>query len=341
MLEIDGSHGEAGGQILRTSLSLSCITHTAFKIFNIRRARKRPGLMPQHLAAVDAVARIAGARVSGHYEGSTELTFEPGEPQPGDYVFDIRTAGSTSLLSQAVLPALLFTRDKSRITFKGGTHVPFSPSFDYLKGVFIPMLEEIGITARASILRYGFYPKGGGEIEIEMAPSRLIHNLHAVQRGNAVKIELTSGVARLPIGIALRQRDAALKRLADGGLTADAQVRNVPAAGQGTFVFIRAGFERCSAGFSALGERGKPAELVAEEASEAFLHYYSLADCLDPWLADQIVIYLAVAQAASTFTTSRITNHLLTNLWAIEKFLGISYRIEGERGGGGVVTIYP
>src|SRR4030066_2302581 len=164
MIEIDGSFGEGGGQILRTSLSLSCLLKRHLRIFNIRRRRKKPGLMPQHLMGIRSLKLISNARVSGDSQGSIELLFEPGEVKAGDYFFDIGTAGSTSLLLQAILPPLIFAEHKSSLTLKGGTHVPFSPPFHYISKVFIPIMNKLGIKVKAAIESYGFYPKGGGKV---------------------------------------------------------------------------------------------------------------------------------------------------------------------------------
>ena len=339
MLEIDGSFGEAGGQILRTALGLSALLARPFRMFNIRKGRKRPGLMPQHLTGVRALAHISGAKVKGDSEGSTELVFEPVEARPGDYFFDIGTAGSTSLLLQAVLPPLVLAKAGSRVTLKGGTHVPFSPPFHYISEVFVPMLNMLGIHVKVSIERYGFYPKGGGSIVVEVGPAADIKGLDLTERGKIRKIRGVSGVANLPRSIAERQKNALLRALGMDGPGVEIELLQAPAFGAGTFVFLRSEAENCFAGFSALGERGKKAEVVGEEAAREFLDYYYTPACLDLHLADQIVLYLALSKEGSSFTTSRVTSHLLTNLRVIEKFLGASCRVEGEQGRPGKVII--
>jgi len=339
MIEIDGSFGEGGGQILRTSLSLSCLLNKPFHLFNIRKGRKKPGLMPQHLMGIRSMKLISNAKVEGDYKGSTELLFEPSEAKAGDYLFDIGTAGSTSLLFQAILPALIFLKNRSSLSLKGGTHVPFSPPFHYITKVFIPVLNKLGVGARATIESYGFYPKGGGKVNVEITPSEGIRGMNFLERGEIKKVTGISGVGNLPISIAERQRDAALKVLASQGLDAKIETLSVPTPGQGTFIFLEVLTDNCIAGFSSLGERGKKAELVGEEAAKNLLDYYSTSACLDHHLSDQIVLYLAIAQGESLLTTSEISNHLLTNLWAIDKFLGIQYAIEGEIGKPGRVTI--
>ncbi len=339
MLEIDGSHGEAGGQILRTALSLSCLLNKPFRMFNIRKGRKKPGLMPQHLMCIHGLKLISNGKVKGDEKGSMELVFEPSEVKSGDYFFDIGTAGSTSLLLQSILPPLLFTKDISSVILKGGTHVPFSPPFHYIKDVFIRMLNRLGITLTAGIENYGFYPKGGGEIKVKITPSKDFHGLSFLQRGELKTITGISCTGNLPLSIAERQRNSANNLLTKNGLRADMEILSVPSPGQGSFIFLMLETAGCIAGFSSLGERGKKAETVGEEASKSLIKYYSNNACIDPHLSDQIVIYLALAKGESSFTTSCITNHLLTNLWVIEKFIGLKYKVTGEKGIPGKVVL--
>jgi RNA 3'-terminal phosphate cyclase (ATP) len=295
--------------------------------------------MPQHLTGVRAVKTICGARVEGDAQGSMELVFEPGEVKPGDYLFDIGTAGSTSLLLQTVLPPLVCAKGNSGITLKGGTHVPFSPPFHYVREVFVPVLHVLGVSIHATIENYGFYPKGGGKISVKISPQTNIRTIHIRERGNIKSITGISGAGNLPLSIAHRQRDAAKNVLLTQGLEADIESVSVPAVGQGTFIFLKVETENCIAGFSALGERGKRAETVGEEAARLLLDYYHSTQCLDPNLADQIVLYLALAAGESFFTTSRISNHLITNLDAIEKFLDLEHRIKGMKGSPGTIIL--
>lgn len=336
-IEIDGSFGEGGGQILRTALSLSCITGCGLKLFNIRKSRKKPGLMQQHLTCVNAVSEICNAEVWGNETGSTELNFVPQKIKSGHYSFDIKTAGSSSLVIQTLLPPLLFADKPSHIRIKGGTHVPFSPPYDYISGVFIPMLNRIGIKAESSIRQYGFYPKGGGEVGFMIFPAEKISGMHAVSRGKLLSITGYSAVSNLPLNIAERQKTAVIQNLSP--LSSDINILEVPSFGQGTFVFLKSEYENALAGFSSLGERGKRAEDIGKDAVTLFKDFHKTSACLDPHLADQIVIYLSLAREDSTFTTSRITQHLLTNLWTTEKFLKIRYEIEGALDSEGRISI--
>ncbi|MEW6572010.1 MAG: RNA 3'-terminal phosphate cyclase [Nitrospirota bacterium] len=358
MIEIDGSYGEGGGQILRTALSLSCLFKKPFRIFNIRKGRKKPGLMPQHLTAVRAAQMISAADVTGDYAGSAELVFSPGEVKGGDFFFDIGTAGSTSLVLQTLIPSLVFLgnplsvdREESRqeephqktsVTLKGGTHVPFSPSYDYLAGVFSHFLKEIGIKIEFVIESYGFYPKGGGKIRAYIYPTKDIRSLKILERGRLLALKGCSGVGNLPLSIAERQKNSMIEKIKSGmdsGYPVEIELLNVPTPGQGTFTYLQSDFENAVAGFTSLGERGKRAETVGDEVAADFFRYYSTGSALEPHIADQIVLYLSLSREKSVFSTSAISRHLMTNLWVIGLFHTYHYAVEGDVGSPGKVEI--
>jgi RNA 3'-terminal phosphate cyclase (ATP) len=338
-VEIDGSFGEGGGQILRTTLSLSCITGKPVRIFNIRRNRPKPGLMPQHLVSVKALARISGAEARGTERGSTEISFKPGPVTAGEHLFEIGTAGSVALLLQSLLPPLLFAKAPSRLVLTGGTHVPFSPPFDYLRDVFSPWLARIGVQVSCEIERYGFYPRGGGKIAARISPAAAIRGVELREKGAVRSVVGRSCVANLPLSIADRQRKAAIDPLAAHSPAIDTLA--VPSPGKGTFLFIQVDTEAGPAGFSSLGAIGKRAEDVGREAALEALAYIGSRGALDPRLADQIVLFLALAKGSSTFTTSQVTNHLVTHLHVVRRMLGTRFEIEGRVGGPGTVRLTP
>jgi RNA 3'-terminal phosphate cyclase (ATP) len=342
MLEIDGSYGEGGGQILRTALALSCLTGTPFRLRNIRRGRKKPGLMPQHLVSVRAAQAISGAFVQDAEPGSTSLAFTPGAVRGGEFEFQIGTAGSVTLVLQTLIPPLLFADRPSRVILGGGTHVPSSPSFHYLAHVFAPLLRSLGGDIRLTINRYGFYPRGGGHICADIAPTRGLRPLTLTEPGEPGLITGFSGVGNLPVDIAARQRAAARTllagRLGDRMPPARIELLDVAAPGPGTFLFLLAETRPVPAGFTSLGARGKRAETVGDEAAGELCAHLATGAALDPHLADQIVVYLALCPEESSFTTSRVTRHLLTNLWVIDLFRPARFRVTGEVGEPGKVT---
>lgn len=354
MLEINGSFGEGGGQILRTALSLSCNLKKPFRIFRIRANRKNPGLSPQHITCVRAAQLISGAEVKGDSIGSSELVFIPGNVQSGHYKFDIGTAGSTSLvLLTVLLPLCLIvpmTRDRfrvddeSEITITGGTHVPWSPSFHYLKDVFLPFLKTLGVDAQLYIEKWGFYPKGGGIIRASIKPIKSLLPVKLEKRGDLKTLKGLSAVGNLPLSIAERQKTSALKILKSSSLNADIECLSVPCIGKGTFFFLVNEFKNTAtsiAGFSSLGKIGKKAEDVGKDAAEELVSFLSGSAAVEKRLADQVVPFLALSNGKSSFTTSEITKHLLTNIWVVKKFLDVKVEVSGKEGEEGTVTISP
>lgn len=339
MIEIDGSYGEGGGQILRTALSLSCLFNRPFRIFNIRKGRKKPGLMPQHLTCVKASQTLFNADVIGNNVGSSELIFYPKLFRGGSFSFDVGTAGSTSLILQTIIPALIFLKEETEICLKGGTHVPYSPSFHYIAGIFAPFLKRIGVDIRLEIESYGFYPRGGGIIKAKIFPAEAIKPIRIVERGSFLGLKGYSGVGNLPLSIAERQRDAFLDRIRWLNCPAEIDVLSVSTPGQGTFIYIQSDCENSSAGFTALGQKGKRAEMVGEEAAKDFLEYFHSNAALDRYLPDQICLYLSLCRERSEFSTSCVTRHLNTNLWVIGLFNKFIYSVEGEVGEPGLVRI--
>ncbi len=345
ILGIDGSYGEGGGQILRTSLALSCVLGRPIEIFNIRKARKKPGLQPQHLTAVKAAAAVSRAEVEGVELSSTALRFSPTRLVGGDYFFDVSekrgSAGSTSLVLQTILLPLCCAEHPSTITVIGGTHVPWSPTFHYLEYVFLPMLRRLGAAAGLGIEKWGWYPIGGGAVRARVNPQKEFFPLRLTERGNLLRVSGISAVSNLPQDIARRQRARALDALAQRGIDASIETVSAPSAGKGTLVFLCAEFENATIGCDSLGAIGKRAEEVADEACTALFEYLDTKGALDPHLADQIIHYLALAKGPSEFTTSRITQHVLTNIWAVKQFMDIDIEVEGNEGEEGKISILP
>ena len=342
LIEIDGSYGEGGGQILRTALALSAILRRPFTIHHIRSKRKNSGLQAQHLEAVEALARITEAHTEGVGFGSQKITFIPQKIVPGDYQFEVRTAGSITLLLQAVFLPLCLAQGTSRVTLVGGTHVPWSPTFHYFSEVLLPVLKSMGVSAEAAIEKWGFYPRGGGRIRLNISPVHELGPVSLLGRGSLKKIHGLSAISNLPKHVAERQRDQALKRIQEE-LKRDVEMKvfyEVPSNGPGSFLFLLAEYERALAGFSSLGSRGKPAEKVADEAVDSLKNHIEADGCIDPYLADQLIPFMALAKGNSSFTTTRITEHLLTNLWVIQHFLDLRISVSGEKGKRGKVEFF-
>jgi len=338
MLTIDGSYGEGGGQILRTALALSTVMDRPVLIEKIRAGRRNPGLQAQHLAGIKALAEITRAEVEGATIGSISLRFVPTQIAHGAYRWDVGTAGAISLVLQAVLVPLAFAPAESHITITGGTHVPWSPPFTYVEQVLLPTLQGMGFRVSLRLGRWGFYPRGGGVVEGTIEPS-VLKPLTLTRRGPLTEIVGLSAVAGLPIGIAERQRQRALARLSSLGVPCRIESISVEAWSPGTVLFLLISCEGGRAGFSSLGEKGKPAERVSDEACDQVLAYLEREGAADPFLADQLLLPMALAPGSSSMTTTRVTEHLLTNQWVVEQFLPGRVGVEGDVGQPGRVTI--
>ena len=335
-VKIDGSYGEGGGQVLRSSLALSAILGREIEINNIRAGRKKPGLGAQHLTSVDAVAKITGAHIEGAKLGSTSLRLVPEEVLEGDYTFDVgavkSSAGATSLIFQAILPILIFAQEVSKVTIRGGTHVPWSPPFHYLQDVFLPTLRKMGADVELEINNWGWYPRGGGEIIACIRPVEGLKPFRLVERGGLKRISGISAVSNLPLSIAERQMRRGKSLLRDGGHKVEIDIVEAPSIGQGTFFFLVAEFENSRAGFDSLGKKGKKAEVVAEEASRELIDFLGSRATIDKALADQLVLYMALSEGESEFTTHEVSEHLLTNIWVVEQFLPIKFSLDSVEG---------
>ena len=324
--------GEGGGQILRSALGLSLVTGKPFRIENIRKKRRKPGLMQQHLTAVKAAAKVGCAKVLGDDRASLTLTFEPGGIVSGDFHFAIGTAGSTSLVLQAILPALLVSDGKSRVTIEGGTHNPWAPPFDFLVNAFVPLLARMGAKVQIELERAGFFPAGGGRIVVTVDPvdqGNGLQPLHLNERGEIHRRQAIAQVANLPMHIAERELDVIGKEL--GFEQSELVTREIPdSRGSGNIVTILLECEHIAELFTGFGKIGKPAEQVASEAVQQAKTYLESDVPVGRYLADQLLIPLAMAGSGS-FRTVPLSRHTLTNIAVIEMFLPV--KIEHEQDG--------
>jgi RNA 3'-terminal phosphate cyclase (ATP) len=331
MHKIDGSRGEGGGQILRTSLALSMITGTPIRIENIRARRAKPGLMRQHLTAVQAAARISNARVEGAAVGSREIVFTPSAVKPGGYHFAIGTAGSTTLILQTVLPALILASGPTRLTLEGGTHNPMAPPFEFLDRAFLPLLRRMGPTVDVTLERAGFYPAGGGRLAVTVTPAGALQGLDMLERGELRNRRGTVLLANLPGHIADRE----VRKL--GELTSwgddSFEVRHVDSAGPGNAVLLELESEGITEVFVAFGEIGVSAEAVAEKAVREMRSYLKADVPVGEHLADQLLLPLALAGSGS-FRTLPLSLHATTQVELIPEFLDVRIGVVEEEGDG-------
>ena len=340
-LSIDGARGEGGGQILRTALALSTVTGQPFEITRIRANRPVPGLRPQHLAAVRAAALVSGARVGGVFDGSPDLRFEPGPLAPGDFRFEIATAGALTLVMQTVLgPLARAGGERSRVTVTGGTHVPASPSFDYLANHWTAMVERLGLRVTPRLERAGFYPRGGGIASAEVQPwGESTEPLILEQRGELVAIRGTAGVGRLKPELASAMRKAAEERLWEARrLESSWDERQVPAASPGSFLLLEAVFERSRAAFGFIGQKGVRPDVLGDRAGRTLLKFLGGEGAVDPHLADQLALPMALSGKGGRVTTTEVSLHLETVAEIVSLF-GVPARTWGRRGGPGGIEV--
>lgn len=324
-IEIDGSYGEGGGQLARMALALAAITGRPLRLTNIRAGRAKPGLMPQHLTALRAVAELSGGALTGAQPAAREVDFQPGCIRGGDYRFDIGTAGSVGLVLQALLPVALHADGPCRLSVSGGTDVKGAPTWDYTEQVFLPWLARLGVAVRIEALRRGYYPRGSGAVTLTVTSHRHPLALALDAAGSLRALHAMAHVAHLPLAIAERMASAAGAVLADlGRVTVDARVLEAPAAcGTGGALTLLAETEHSRFGVATVAERGVPAERLGEAAGQALRAELLSGAALDVHAADQLLIYLAQAESASRFTVRELSLHARTVIWLIERFLPV------------------
>ncbi len=323
MIEIDGSFMEGGGQIIRTAVALSAITGKSCRIEKIRAGRPNPGLQAQHMTAVRSVAKICSGETDASM-GATSLTFRPGEIKGGRYEIDIGTAGAISLVLQSVILPSIHAEHPTRLEIKGGTHVRWSPSMDYMQHVFCYWMKKIGLDVSFSIDRHGFYPKGGGIVTAKINPGNP-KSLDLTVRGDLVGHEAVS-IASTD----LQKAEVAERQLKRIEKTFPLSRRNIAyfqTASPGSAIHLSSIYENCVLGASSIGERGKSAEKVGEEAANELKRSTESGACFDLHMADQILPFLAFAKSNSRIKVAEITGHVRTNIWVIEKFLPVKFEI--------------
>ncbi|MGV3479915.1 MAG: RNA 3'-terminal phosphate cyclase [Sphingobium sp.] len=336
MIIIDGSEGEGGGQVVRNACVLSLVTGQPFRIVNVRGGREKPGLMRQHVTAIEAACTLGNAECEGLAVGASEIAFRPGRVVPGDYRFSVGTAGSTGLVLQTILPPLMLADGPSRIVLEGGTHNMLAPPFDFIDRSFLPIVNRMGPHVEARLVRHGFYPRGGGRIEVEITPAPLLP-IDCLSRGASLHRAATALFAALPFEIAQRELSAARKLL--NWPEAVFAVRELPAEqGPGNILLLEAGFEHVTEIVSGFGKLGVSAETVAKTAASRMKGYLASDAFAGPYLADQLLLPFALAGGGS-FTTVKPSQHALTAADIIERFLRRRCVFEQIESGAHLMTV--
>ncbi len=335
MIFIDGAQGEGGGQVVRNALALSLVTGQRFRIGNIRGGRDKPGLMRQHLTAVEAALTIGGAGCEGASVGSTEIAFTPGRVVPGEYRFAVGTAGSTSLVLQTVLMPLLLAGGPSRLVLEGGTHNMMAPPFDFIERAFLPVINRMGSHVSARLTRHGFFPRGGGRIEVDIVPGKL-SPIECIDRGPLQSVSATAMFAALSFDIAEREIRAARAVLSDWPEDAFA-VRQLPdEQGPGNALLLEAVFEHATEIVTGFGKLGVSAESLAKTAAQRMAGFLASDAFAGPYLADQLLLPFALAGGGS-FTTVKPSQHARTAADVIERFTGQRWVFDQQPNGSHLV----
>ncbi|OYU33297.1 RNA 3'-terminal phosphate cyclase [Novosphingobium sp. PASSN1] len=339
MISIDGSEGEGGGQMVRNACALSLITGEPFHLTNIRAKRSKPGLMRQHATAVEAARHISGSVCDGIHVGATELTFRPGKITPGEYQFSIGTAGSTGLVLQTILMPLIFADGPSKLVLEGGTHAMGAPPFEFLERCFLPLINQMGPKVSARLIRHGFYPRGGGRIEIDIEPAPL-RPIACLDRGALVDATCEANFAGLSFDVARRLRgrvQAAFPTWPESAFS----VRELPAdQGPGVILMLTARYTHVTELVSGFGQLGVPAEQLGKVAAARMQGYQDSIAFAGPHLADQLILPFVLA-GRGAFTTVKPTQHLLTAMDLATRFTGRAFNLTDHEGGVHLVRLGP
>jgi len=330
LIEIQGDYLEGGGQLLRTSVALSAITGKPCKIFNIRKNRENPGLKAQHLKGIETAAEICNAELKNAKIGSDWIEFVPKKIKSGNFSIDIKTAGSLTLFLQTIIPVCIHADKEINLEVIGGTDVEWSPNVEYFQEVFCRNVERMGVEIESEILKYGFYPKGGGKIKVRIKPCDKLKPWVCLERGKVNRYDIRSIASKSleRAKVAERQIEGAKKIIPKFDCEYSEYVE---ALSPGTAVHIHAHCDNSVLGSTFLGRIGKPAEKIGEECARFLMKQIESNACLDEHMADQILLYMALA-GKSKVSVAEITNHCRTNMWVIEKFLPVKFEInEKER----------
>lgn len=317
MLVIDGSQGEGGGQMLRTALSMAMITGTPISVENIRAGREKPGLMRQHLACVKAAQAVSDAQVSGAEVGSTAISFVPKAIKAGNYHFAVGTAGSTMLVFQTVLPALVLAQSESTLTFEGGTHNTYAPSFDFIALAYLPVLRQMGFDVEVNLHRHGFYPQGGGRWQAVIKPAKQIGPLALLESGELIAKEAVVTSANIPRHVAIRELDEIAKHC--NWPIESLKATTVDAIGGGNIVSMRLRYQHCTEVVEYAGKVGVAAEAIAQYAIKDIRRYLAAAVPVGEHLADQLLLPMALSEGG-VFRTQKPSLHTQTNRDVIHLF---------------------
>ena len=341
MIEIDGALG--GGQLLRTAVGLSALRHEPVRIINIRKGKKecKPGLRPQHLIGVKVVKDFCDADVKGLEEGSLEVEFIPKELNISDRSIDIGTAGNIGLLLQTITPLLVFANRPVILEIIGGTETRWAPAIQYIQHVTYPMLEKLGAKLELKIIKHGYYPKGRGRVIVKSKPVKKLRPFVCLERGKIKSIHIDSVCGKLPSHVAERQGKAALRTIQYYYPKTKVSMvyKAVDSVSPGSSVTCYAVCENSILGGDCLGERGLRAEIVGQRAAEELVQSLKSNACLDKYMADQILLFLALAKGKSRVTVEKITNHVLTNIHVIEKILPVEFEVKQNEDKTGEISV--
>jgi len=326
IIDIDGSYGSGGGQVVRTSVGLSAVTGKPCRITNIRAGRPKPGLAAQHLKGIEAVAKLCNAELKGASIGSTEITFIPNKIKTNSLKIDIGTAGSVTLVLQALMIPAVHAKQPIEFEITGGTHVKWSPTTGYFRHVFSEYMKMMGIEITSETEKYGYFPKGGGRIKVKVNPAEKIKPITIEKRKGHALTEAWSNASRELIkpGVGERQNQAASQALKID----KKNTKYVPSASIGSSITIASSFDNCFLGANSLGERGKPAEKVGKEAATELKQALDSKATVDSHMADQLLPYMALGNGKSVIIAPEITDHAKTNMRVIEKFLDVKFSIK-------------